>query len=363
MVGVGASTKRLQTLQELAAEFSVEVVGIDAAKPDQTIVSDGKPEALKWPVGTKVFVGPDANERLAAHPCDVVLNAIAGAAGLRATIAALKAGNRLALANKESLVIGAPVVMPLAGPDQMIPVDSEHSALAQCLRAGELEQVRKLVLTASGGPFRGYTKEQLRDVTPKDALAHPTWQMGPLVTINSATLMNKGLELIEAHLLFGLPMNKLDVVVHPQSIVHSMVEFVDGSTVAQASPPDMRLPISHALMWPNRLPDAAPAIDWSKSAQWTFEPVDSEVFKALSLARAAGESGGLAPAVLNGANEAAVAAFLAGRIAFTSITEIVQEVLNAAAQDAKATLSLEDVIKADLDARSSAEALMAKAGS
>jgi len=367
LVGIGAGTKRLQTLQQLATEFDVEVVGVDAPESDPAAIATG----LSWPAGAKVFIGPSANEQLAAYSCDVVLNAIAGAAGLRATIAALKTGNRLALANKESLVIGAPVVMPLAGVDQMIPVDSEHSALAQCLRAGEIGQVRKLVLTASGGPFRGYTREQLSNVTPKDALAHPTWQMGPLVTINSATLMNKGLELIEAHLLFGLPMNQLDVVVHPQSIVHSMVEFIDGSTVAQASPPDMRLPIAHALMWPNRLPDAAPAIDWSRSAQWVFEPVDTGVFEALRLAREAGEAGGLAPAVLNGANEAAVAAFLEGRLRFLDIVEVVSKVVSQAvasnrtktSQGAKPTFTLDDVIKADLDARSSAEALIAKAGS
>jgi 1-deoxy-D-xylulose-5-phosphate reductoisomerase len=367
LVGVGAGAGRLTTLQELATEFGVEVVGVDAPENDSAATATG----LSWPAGAKVFIGPSANEALAAHPCDVVLNAIAGAAGLRATVAALKAGNRLALANKESLVVGAPVVMPLAARDQIIPVDSEHSALAQCLRAGELGQVRKLVLTASGGPFRGYTREQLSRVTPKDALAHPTWQMGPLVTINSATLMNKGLELIEAHLLFGLPMNQLDVVVHPQSIVHSMVEFVDGSTVAQASPPDMRLPIAHALLWPNRLPNAAPALDWSASTQWLFEPVDEEVFGALRLARQAGGHGGLAPAVLNGANEAAVAAFLAGRIGFLEITDIVTEVVSATTakdkktdvQGAKSTFTLDDVVKADLDARSSAEVLIAKAGS
>jgi 1-deoxy-D-xylulose-5-phosphate reductoisomerase len=367
LVGVGAGTGRLPTLQELATEFGVEVVGVDSSDNDPAATATG----LSWPAGAKVFIGPSANETLAAHPCDVVLNAIAGAAGLRATVAALKAGNRLALANKESLVVGAPVVMPLAGRDQIIPVDSEHSALAQCLRAGELGQVRKLVLTASGGPFRGYTREQLSRVTPKDALAHPTWQMGPLVTINSATLMNKGLELIEAHLLFGLPMNQLDVVVHPQSIVHSMVEFVDGSTVAQASPPDMRLPIAHALLWPNRLPNAAPALDWSLSTQWLFEPVDMGVFEALRLAREAGEAGGLAPAVLNGANEAAVAAFLAGRIGFLEITDIVAEVVSATTakekktdlQGARSTFTLDDVMKADLDARSSAEVLIAKVGS
>src|SRR3954464_14767918 len=208
-------------------------------------------------------LGEDASTEAAGMPCDVVLNGITGAVGLRPTVAALESGNTLALANKESLIIGGPVVTALAKPGQIVPVDSEHSALAQCLRGGRAEEVRRLVLTASGGPFRGRSREQLAQVTPQEALNHPTWDMGPVVTINSATLVNKGLEVIEAHLLFDIPFERIEVVVHPQSIVHSMVEFADGATIAQASPPDMRLPIALALGWPHRVADAAPGLDWT----------------------------------------------------------------------------------------------------
>ena len=257
----------------------------------------------------------------------MVLNALPGAAGLAPTLAALDAGRTLALANKESLIIGGPLVKARAKPGQIVPVDSEHSALAQCLRGGRADEVQRLVLTASGGPFRGRTREELGDVTPEQALAHPTWDMGPLVTINSATLVNKGLELIEAHLLFDLPFDRIDVVVHPQSVVHSMVEFVDGSTLAQASPPDMRLPIALALGWPDRLPGAAAGCDWTLAATWTFEPLDEAAFPAVRLAREAGGRGGTAPAVYNGANEACVAAFLDGRLPFLQIVDTVADVL------------------------------------
>ena len=248
--------------------------------------------------GVDVLAGPDAaTELTATTPADTVLNGVTGSRGLGPTLAALASGATLALANKESLVAGGALVTGAAAPGQIVPVDSEHSALAQCLRGGRADEVAALVLTASGGPFRGRTRAELAEVTVAEALAHPTWDMGPVVTINSATLVNKGLELIEAHLLFGVPYDRIQVVVHPQSVVHSMVTFVDGSTLAQASPPDMRLPIALALAWPDRLPGAAPACRWDAAASWTFEPLDDDAFPGVRLARAAGEAGGCLPAV------------------------------------------------------------------
>jgi 1-deoxy-D-xylulose-5-phosphate reductoisomerase len=277
-------------------------------------------------------------------------------------LATLQAGNTLALANKESLVIGGPLVLAASAPGQIVPVDSEHSAIAQCLRAGPIERVKRLVLTASGGPFRGFGQSQLAKVTTTQALAHPTWQMGPLVTINSATLMNKGLELIEAHLLFDFEIDRIDVVVHPQSIVHSMVEFIDGSTIAQASPPDMRLPIAHALLWPDRMQEAAPGIDWRKASQWTFEPLDEALFGAVKLARKAGKLGGVAPAIINAANEVAVEAFLQERLGFVDIVSIAAEVLDSAPKSAESELNLDDVLEADANARVRAASLIERKG-
>src|ERR687891_1614866 len=232
--------------------------------------------------GVDVLAGPEAATELTATAgADTVLNGITGSVGLGPTLAALASGATLALANKESLVAGGALVTGAAAPGQIVPVDSEHSALAQCLRGGRVDEVDRLVLTASGGPFRGRRRADLADVTVADALAHPTWDMGPVITINSATLINKGLEVIEAHLLFGVPYDRIDVVVHPQSVVHSMVTFTDGSTVAQASPPDMRLPIALALGWPDRVADAAPACDFTQFTSWTFEPVDAKAFPAI----------------------------------------------------------------------------------
>ncbi len=282
----------------------------------------------------RIIADADAATQIARLPADVVLNAMTGAAGLEPTLAVLEGDATLALANKESLIIGGPLVRRTAGPDQIVPVDSEHSAVAQCLRGGGASEVRRLVLTASGGPFRGWSRSQLADVTADQALDHPTWSMGPLVTINSATMMNKGLEIIEAHLLFDIPIDRIDVVVHPQSIVHSMVEFTDGSTLAQASPPDMRIPIALALGWPNRVADAAPGCDWTTASTWTFEPLDSEVFPAVDLARLAGVRGGTAPAVMNAADEVAVEAFLNGGLAFPGIVEIVATVVREHLADA-----------------------------
>lgn len=297
-------------------------------------------------------LGEDASCEAAAMPADVVLNGITGAVGLRPTIAALEAGNTLALANKESLIIGGPVVKALAKPGQIVPVDSEHSALAQCLRGGSASEVRRLVLTASGGPFRGRSRADLAGVTPADALAHPTWDMGPVVTINSATLVNKGLEVIEAHLLFDIPFDRIEVVVHPTSVVHSMVEFVDGSTLVQASPPTMLIPIALGLAWPDRLPDTAPSVDWTRPQAWEFFPLDDEAFPAVRLAREAGSRGGTAPAVYNAANEVCVAAFRDGRLRFPGIVDTIGTVLTGHDVGSTATdLTLDDVLAADAWAR------------
>jgi 1-deoxy-D-xylulose-5-phosphate reductoisomerase len=307
-------------------------------------------------------LGEEASVEAAGLDCDVVLNAINGAVGLRPTLAALESGNTLALANKESLIMGGPVVTSRAKPGQIVPVDSEHSALAQCLRGGTAEEVRRLVLTASGGPFRGRTSAELEDVTVEQALAHPTWDMGPVVTINSATLVNKGLEVIEAHLLFGIPFDRIEVVVHPTSVVHSMVEFVDGSTLVQASPPTMLIPIALGLAWPDRVPDVGRPVDWTRPEAWEFFPLDDEAFPSVSLARQAGEAGGTAPAVYNAANEVAVEAFRAGRLPFHRIVPTIRGVL--AVHDVRSgvqpsdQLSVDDILAADAWARHEASGLV-----
>jgi 1-deoxy-D-xylulose-5-phosphate reductoisomerase len=280
---------------------------------------------------------------------------LVGALGLKPTLAALATGARLALANKESLVAGGPLVLKAAKPGQIVPVDSEHSAMAQCLRGGIPDEVAKIVLTASGGPFRGWPAEKLEHVTPEQAGAHPTWSMGPMNTLNSASLVNKGLELIETHLLFGIPYDRIEVVVHPQSIVHSMVTFTDGSTLAQASPPDMKLPIALALGWPSRVPDAALACDFSTASTWYFEPLDAEVFPAVELAREAGKRGGCLTAVYNAANEEAAAAFLDGRVQFPAIVRTIDEVLRAADQWAAEPATVDDVLDAQRWARDRAK--------
>ncbi len=303
-------------------------------------------------------LGEEASTEAAAHPCDVVLNGITGAVGLRPTLAALDAGTTLALANKESLIMGGPLVLERAKPGQIVPVDSEHSALAQCLRGGTAEEVRRLVLTASGGPFRGRSRADLRNVTVAEALEHPTWNMGPVITINSATLVNKGLEVIEANLLFGIPFDRIDVVVHPTSVVHSMVEFVDGSTLVQASPPTMKIPIALGLSWPDRVPDAAPPVDWTSTETWEFFPLDDEAFPAVALARTAGARGGTAPAVYNAANEVSVDAFREGRLGFTEIVPTVERVV--ATHDVRSSdmLTVDDILAADSWARDEANRLI-----
>ncbi|HJQ05226.1 MAG TPA: 1-deoxy-D-xylulose-5-phosphate reductoisomerase [Nocardioides sp.] len=306
-------------------------------------------------------LGEEASVEAAGHPCDVVLNGITGAVGLRPTLAALDAGTTLALANKESLIMGGPLVLERAKPGQIVPVDSEHSAIAQCLRAGEPQEVRRLVLTASGGPFRGRTRAELADVTPEQAGNHPTWDMGPVITINSATLVNKGLEVIEAHLLFGVPFDRIEVVVHPTSVVHSMVEYVDGSTILQASPPTMLIPIALGLTWPDRVPDAAPAVDWNRPETWEFFPLDDEAFPSVALAREAGIAGGTAPAVYNAANEVCVDAFRSGRLGFTGIVDTIADVVHT--HDVLSEgLTVDDIVAADAWARETAAALIQDRG-
>ena len=306
-------------------------------------------------------LGEDASVEAASRPCDVVLNGITGAVGLRPTLAALDAGTTLALANKESLIMGGPLVLERAAPGQIVPVDSEHSAIAQCLRVSTssttgYRDVRRLVLTASGGPFRGRSREELADVTPEQAMAHPTWDMGPVITINSATLVNKGLEVIEAHLLFGIPFDRIEVVVHPTSVVHSMVEFVDGSTLVQASPPTMLIPIALGLSWPDRVPEAAPPVDWTTAQAWEFFPLDEDAFPAVTLAREAGARGGTAPAVYNAANEVAVDAFRTGGLGFTEIVSTVQAVLSR--HDVPSEVTIEDILAADAWGRQTARQLI-----
>ncbi len=326
VVGLGAGGGNIELLAQQAARFGASLVSVADAGREADLAAALARHGADTRT-TTVLGGPGAASELAAAASDVVLNGMTGAVGLAPTLAALEAGRVLALANKESLIIGGPLVKDLAEPGQIVPVDSEHSALAQCLAGGRAHEVRRLVLTASGGPFRGRTRAELENVTPEQALAHPTWSMGPVITINSATLVNKGLEVIEAHLLFDVPMDRIVVMVHPQSVVHSLVEFVDGSTLAQASPPDMRLPIALGLSWPDRVPDAAPPCDWTLAHSWTFDPLDDEAFPAVRLARQAGSTGGTAPAVLNAANEVAVQAFRTGALSFLGIVDTIGAVL------------------------------------
>ncbi|MCV7332662.1 1-deoxy-D-xylulose-5-phosphate reductoisomerase [Mycobacterium cookii] len=342
LVGLAAGGAHPELLAQQRAETGVSNVAVADERAAQSI-------------GDVAYSGPDAVIRLIENTeADVVLNALVGALGLQPTLTALASGARLALANKESLIAGGPLVLAAAQPGQIVPVDSEHSALAQCLRGGSADEVAKLVLTASGGPFRGRTAAELEHVTPEQAGAHPTWSMGPMNTLNSASLVNKGLELIEAHLLFGIPYRRIEVVVHPQSIVHSMVTFTDGSTIAQASPPDMKLPIALALGWPARVPAVAAACDFSTASSWDFEPLDDEVFPAVALARRAGETGGCMTAVYNAANEEAAEAFLAGRISFPAIVRTIADVLSAADQWGADPGTVEDVLDAQRWARDKA---------
>lgn len=352
VVALAAGGSNLQLVAEQAVRTEAQAVGIASGNVEELR------EAIELAAGAagitgyapELSVGPDAAAELAAWPtADVVLNGITGSIGLAPTLAALKAGHTLALANKESLIVGGELVLSQAKPGQIVPVDSEHSALAQCLRSGSPGEVDRLVVTASGGPFRGKTRAELEDVTPEQALAHPTWSMGPMVTTNSATLVNKGLEVIEAHLLFGIPLEKIDAVVHPQSVIHSMVQFTDGSTIAQCSPPDMRLPIALGLAWPERVPGAALPCDWRQATSWTFEPLDNEAFPAVELAKEAARRGTTYPAVYNAANEEAVAAFHGGGIGFLDIVDTIAAVLDEHSPAPEMTLDL--VLEAEQWAR------------
>lgn len=353
----------LDLLAGQAVELGVEQVAVarddDDARADLGAALDAAArDAGRTAYRPEVVTGPQAATQVAGNGADVVLNGITGSIGLHPTLAALAAGSTLALANKESLIVGGRLVMDAAAPGQIVPVDSEHSAIAQALRAGTEREVRRLVLTASGGPFRGMSREQLHDVTPEQALAHPTWDMGQVITTNSATLINKGLEVIEAHLLFGVPFEAIDVVVHPQSVVHSMVEFVDGSTIAQASPPTMHIPIALGLAWPERLHDVAPACDWTQAASWDFLPLDDEAFPAVRLARQVGAAGGTHPAVYNAANEVCVAAFHRRELAFPAIVDVVEQVVSEHAGNSGAAtgvdLTVDQVLAADAWARDAA---------
>ena len=363
-LAAGGADPALLARQALAHDVPVLAVARGTAVEDVQLALYAEAQRRGYERGgfrmPRVLAGPDAALQLIeSTPADVVLNGITGSRGLPATLAALATGASLALANKESLIAGGPLVLRAAAPGQLVPVDSEHSALAQCLRGGRADEVAKLVLTASGGPFRGRRADELARVTVEQAMAHPTWAMGTTITINSATLVNKGLELIEAHLLFGVPYDRIDVVVHPQSIVHSMVTFVDGATLAQASPPDMRLPIALGLGWPDRVPGASAACTFEVPTAWTFEPLDDDTFPAVRLARRAGSGGGCLPAVYNAANEEAVAAFLAGGATFPAIVDTVARVLDEADGWRGEPADVAEVLAAEEWARARARELVA----
>ncbi len=346
-----------QALEVIAANPDrLQLVGLSAFSNLELISQQAKQFGLG---DSSIAIGAEAAAKLVEDlDADVVVNGITGSVGLTATLATLRSGKVLALANKESLIVGGPLVKELAAPGQIVPVDSEHSAIAQCLRSGTGAEVAKLILTASGGPFRGFTKEQLSAVTPQQALKHPTWTMGKVVTTNSASLVNKGLELIEAHLLFDIPFDRIEVTVHPQSVVHSMVEFIDGSVIAQCSPPDMKLPIALGMAWPDRLGAVSQAVDWTKAHNWLFEPLDEGVFGSVALARQVGIAGLTYPAVYNAANEQAVEAFHDGKIKFTGIFNVIEEVVQQ--HSASQQLSLQSVLEAENWARKTADLLIAK---
>jgi 1-deoxy-D-xylulose-5-phosphate reductoisomerase len=363
VVALGAGGGNVELLAAQALELGVEVVGVarSSAVQDLQLAFYAVAQQRGYATGDfripRIVAGPDAMTELAREPADVVLNGVVGSLGLAPTLAALEAGRILALANKESLVAGGPLVRRVAKPGQIVPVDSEHSALAQCLRGGAAGEVARLILTASGGAFRGRRREELRDVTPEEALKHPTWDMGPVVTINSATMVNKALEVIEAHELFGVAYDDIEVMVHPQSVLHSMVEFTDGSTLAQASPPDMRLPIALALAWPERVPAAAAAVDWRQAHTWELRPLDSAAFPAVRLAKAAGRAGHCRPAVYNAANEECVAAFVSGRLPFLAIVDTLERVLETAPDFAEPS-TVEEVLAAERWARAQAHRMI-----
>jgi 1-deoxy-D-xylulose-5-phosphate reductoisomerase len=352
VVAITAAGSNPDVLIAQAKKFKVKTVGVIKN-------ADAIKAALP---GVTVIDGQGASTEVASIKCDVVLNAITGSIGLGPTLAAIKAGNQLALANKESLVAGGELVMPLAQENQILPVDSEHSAIWQCLQGNKASDISRLVLTASGGPFRD--REDLSQVTLDEALAHPTWAMGPVVTINSATLMNKGLEIIEAHHLFNLPYSQIDAVIHPQSVVHSMVEYRDGSTIAQASPPNMKGPIALAINFPHRTEGATAPIDWSKASTWNFAPIDTKRFPAVALARHCGAVGGALPAIFNASNEIAVEAFMHGKIKFIEIIPTVEKIVAHYEQGSIPILrDLTDVSAIEEDARKETSTHIAKVAS
>ena len=347
VVAITSAGNNPATIIEQANKFNVGVVGT---------IHNAEAIAQALP-GVTIIDGKDAAAEVASITCDVVLNAITGSIGLAATLAALKVGNRLALANKESLVAAGDLVMSIARADQIIPVDSEHSAIWQCLMSGKRNEVSRLVLTASGGPFR--QRKDLATVTIDEALAHPTWAMGPVISVNSATLVNKAHEIIEAHHLYSMNYSQIEAVIHPQSVIHSMVEYIDGATIAQASPPNMKGPISYAINWPERMKSATPAMDWKQSHSWEFEPIDHERFPAIELAKRCGELGGGLPAIFNASNEVAVESFLKGSIAFTSIMECVeQSVQRLGGSNPSAIRDLSDVSAIEHDARTVAQEVL-----
>lgn len=347
VVGLGAGGGNPELLAEQARATGVDGARLGIADPARAAGFDG------------ALTGQDAMTRLVETvEADVVLNGVVGSLGLGPTLAALDSGARLALANKESLVAGGSLVLKRAAEGQIVPVDSEHSAIAQCLRGGAPSEVDRLILTASGGPFFGRTRAELADVTPEQAGKHPTWSMGPMITLNSATLVNKALEVIEAHLLFGVPYDRIDVTVHRQSVVHSMVTFVDGATIAKASPPSMKLPIALALGWPDRVPGASAPCDFTQAHTWTFAPVDDEAFPAIAVARDAGTRGGSLTAVFNAANEVVAQAFLDGRTSFLAIVDTVAQVVADGAQWQAEPRDVADVLAAEEWARRRASELV-----
>jgi 1-deoxy-D-xylulose-5-phosphate reductoisomerase len=351
VVAISAAGSNPELIISQAKKFNVKVIGVTK---NAEIIRQALPHV-------DVIDGPHASTEVAAITCDVVLNAITGSIGLAPTLAALDADNRVALANKESLVAGGDLVNARSKKDQLLPVDSEHSAIWQALIGENRSDISQLILTASGGPFRD--RQDLSGVSVQEALAHPTWVMGPVVTINSATLMNKGLEIIEAHYLFDIPYSKIEAVIHPQSVVHSMVEFVDGSTIAQASPPNMKGPISLALSYPHRVPAVTTPIDWKNAHTWNFAPIDASRFPAVTLAREVGTAGGGLPAVFNAANEVAVQAFVDGHIKFTDIVKTVSAVVEKLRGNVNQTVrDLTDVSAIEEDARRSASELLKKVG-
>lgn len=355
LVGISAQGSRPETLLRQARDF-----GLDCSRI--AVASDIAADMIDRELDGHVLRGSDSARRLAedagGRGCDVVLNALVGSLGLDATLATLQGDSQLALANKESLVAGGQLVLDTASEGQLVPVDSEHSAIAQCLRAGTRDEVDSLVLTASGGPFVGWTREQLEPVTPLQAAAHPTWSMGQMNSLNTATMVNKGLEVIEASLLFGIPAERVQVTVHPEQTVHSMVTFTDGATIAQASPPSMKLPIAVALGWPRRIPGSVVPLDVSEAFTWHFEPLDDEVFPAVRLAREAAAAGGCMSAVYNAANEEAAVEFLAGTLSFPRIVDTVAAVLDDCSRFTDRPRDLDDVLEAERAARAAAHERM-----